>query len=172
MKYIWMGISVFVLYFVWTFMIMNKPIVLMNTATSKRVSGKIVEVKDKFISIEIDNNEYDNVITSVSMDRNISKELGIGTIDGLSEELMVVSEREKDNIEAIEWVKNYNKETIQWVGNLKLLPNQKTIIQIPIENIKDLHGRLSFDYERKVGFGGSMSSFYIDLAQYKIDKNL
>ena len=171
MKYILIGIGIFVLYFVWNFMIMNKPIVMMNTATSKRVSGKIVEVKDKFISIEIDNNEYDNVITSVSMDRNVSKELGIESIDGLSEELMIVSEREKDDTEAIEWVKNYNKETIQWVGNLKLVPNQKTIIQIPIKNIKELHGRLSFNYERKVGFGGSMSSFYIDLAQYKIEKD-
>ena len=165
MKYILIGIGILVLYFVWNFMVMNKPIVMMNTSNSKRVSGKIVEVKDNVIRIEIDNNEYDNVITRIKIDRNISKALEIGNIDGFSEELMKVSEREKNDAEAIDWVKNYNKDTTQWIGKLKLIPNQKTIIQIPVKNISDLHGKLYFDYERKVGFGGSMSSFYVNLTQ-------
>jgi len=168
MKYVLIGIGIFVLYFVWNFMIMNKPIVMMNTFNGKRVSGKMVELKDKLISIEIDNNEYDNVITSIEIDKNVSNTLGVGSIESFTEEPMTVSDSEKNNIETIEWVKNYNKETIQWRGKLKLIPNQKTIIQIPVKNISDLHGKLYFNYERKVGFGGSMSSFYVNLTHEKI----
>ena len=165
MKYVLIIIGLVALYFVWNFMIMNKPIVMINTFDNKRVNGKVVEVKDNEIRIEIDNNEYDNVITRIEIDRNISKALEIGNINGFSEELMKVSEREKNDAEAIEWVKNYNKDTTQWIGKLKLIPNQKTIIQIPVKNISDLHGKLYFNYERKVGFGGSMSSFYVNLTQ-------
>lgn len=162
MKIIILIIVGFLGYFIWYFVIQNRPLIIMTTGSEQKVLGNIkLPIQPNLLAIQIHNNKYDNVITSIEIPRDIYTEFDLSAPKGFKHEALPLG---KDNDpEMIKFVEDFNKKTIRYVGKLKLVPNQTTIIAFTAKNLIDIRGEIAFHYERKVGFGGSMSSLYVKL---------
>ncbi len=162
MKYISIALVVLIGYFIWNFVIQNKPIVMTTTNPGPKVFGILkLPIQANQLIIEVQNNEHDTVITRIKISRDVYDSLGISAPDGFHQEVMVAED--SDDAETKEFVKSFNTETVQFVGKFKIEPNQKVELIFPATNLDDLHGEIDFTHEHKVGFGGSMSFFSVRL---------
>lgn len=162
MKYFAVIFLILVGYFIWNFVIQNKPIAIFTSNSSQNVFGNIkMPLKPNQLSIQIQNNEHDISITTIEISREIRDTLGLSAPNGFREEAL--KSEDDDDAELKTFVKQFNKENIRYVGNLNMKPNQKIELVFAINSLKSLQGKINFTYERKVGFGGSISYFSVQL---------
>jgi hypothetical protein len=164
MKIIGIILLVVVAYFVWRFAIRGDGLVLLSAGSDKKVSASLKEViPNQALVIEIDNNNKQNFVTVTSMPRELAESTGGSPPEGFAVERMPPSEIGQEDQEMVEYVKNYNLQNVRWSGNLELTPNGLTELRIPVTSTAELAGRINFQYEAKVGFGGSISFFSVSL---------
>ena len=164
MKVVGIALLVMVAYFIWRFAIRGDALVLLGTETGKRVSASLKETKpNDSLVIEIDNNDKENFVTVISMPRDLAESMGASPPAGFKIERMPLSESEQSDEETVEYAKNYDLQTVRWSGNLQLVPDEVTELRIPVRSTADVAGRIDFQYESKVGFGGSISFFSLSL---------
>ncbi|WP_345986907.1 hypothetical protein WCX18_06945 [Sulfurimonas sp. HSL1-2] len=162
MKYVGIILLVLVGYFIWHFVIQNKPIVIATSNSGKKVSGTLkLPIQANQLTIQIQNNEHNTVITGIKVSRDVHDSLGLSAPNGFHQEAMAFED--SDDTETKEYVKKFNAETVRYDGNYKIGPNQKAELIFPITNLDDLHGEIDFTYEHKLGFGGSISFFSVQL---------
>lgn len=113
--------------------------------------------------IEFDKNEKTNFVSVISMPRELAEVIGARPPEEFVVESMPLSESEQKNEEMIEYVRNLNLNTVRWSGNFPLTPDDVTELRIPVKSSTNLAGRIDFEYEAKVGFGGSISIFSVSL---------
>jgi hypothetical protein len=160
-------------YFVWRFVIRGDAVVLMLPDAGKRVTATVKRViPDKGIVIEVDNNAKENRVTEISLLRSLASELGVSAPSGFTEEPLPLAEKEKNDKDAVEFVEKFNREKLRWVGNFPLAPNAKTDMVIPAKTATKLSGCIDFRYEAKLGLGGFISSFSVDIASQDTNKSL
>lgn len=153
-------------YFVWRFVVAGDPLVLVTPDTGDRVTAVVKRVvPGKALVIEIRNKNKDNRITQISMLRSVAQSLGVSEPSGFKVEGLPLTEDDRKSEETVDFVKQYNIEHLRWVGNLELVPNARTELAIPVTAMPPLNGIIDFQYEAKVGFGGSISFFRLDLAE-------
>lgn len=97
------------------------------------------------------------------MPREVADALGASPPDGFVAELMPLTEKEMKDKETVEYVENYNAETLRWGGRVELTPNEVRELRIPATNTMELAGRIDFQYDARVGLGGSISFFSLSL---------
>ncbi len=171
MKIVGIAVLILVAYFVWRFVIRGDALVLVTPDAGGRVTAVVKRVvPDKEIVIEISNNSKANRITEISLSRAFAAQLGLSEPSGFRAETLPLSEGERKNREMAEYVEKYNKEEIRWVGNLALAPNAKTELVFPAKSASALTGEIRFQYEAKVGLGGSISWFRVNLAEQASNK--
>lgn len=164
MKIIGIILLVAVGYFIWRFAIRGDALVLLGADTGKKVSASLKEViPSQSLVIEIDNNDKQNFVTVISMPRELAESIGASPPEGFAVERMPLSEAEQRDEETVEYAKNYDLQTVRWSGNFELTPNGLTELRIPVTSTTELAGRINFQYEAKVGFGGSISFFSVSL---------
>jgi hypothetical protein len=164
MKTIGIVLLVVVAYFIWRFAIRGDALVLLSADTGKKVSASLKDViPDQSLVIEIDNNDKQNFVTVISMPRELAESMGANPPEGFTVEPMPLNESEKKDEETVEYAKNYDLQTVRWSGNVQLAPDDVTELRIPVNSTADLTGRINFQYEAKVGFGGSISFFSVSL---------
>jgi hypothetical protein len=162
MKYFILIAVIAIAYFIWHFVVQNNPIVIMMNDSGKRVSGNIiVPIIENKLKIEIDNNEHENFIKDIKIPRSLYNEFNIKVPDGFKESPL--KHEKTDDQEMIDFVDEFNKDTVRFEGNFELLPDEITTMIFLIKDDSNLKGELTFGYEHKVGFGGSSSSFSVDL---------
>lgn len=153
-----------VAYFIFRFAIRGDGFVLLSGDTGKRVSATLIKViPNQSMVIEIDNNEKPNFVTVISMYRDLAESLDASPPDGFVVESMPLTEAEQKDEETVEYAKNYDLQTVRWSGNFELTPDDVTELRIPVKNTANIAGRIDFQYEAKVGFGGSISFFSVSL---------
>ena len=164
MKIIGIILLVVIGYFIWRFAIRGDAIVLLNAGSDKKVSAILKEViSNQALVIEIDNNDKKNIVTVISMPRELTKSTGASPPEGFAVESMPLIEFGMKDEEMAEYVKNYNLQNVRWSGNFELTTNGVTELRIPVTSTTELAGRINFQYEAKVGFGGSISFFSVSL---------
>jgi hypothetical protein len=164
MKIIGIILLVVIGYFIWRFTIRGDALVLLSTDSGKKVSAILNEViPNQSLVIEIDNNDKQNFVTVISMPRELAESTGASPPEGFAVERMPLSEAERKDEETVEYVKNYNLQNVRWSGNFELTPNGLAELRIPVTSTTELAGRINFQYEAKVGFGGSISLFSVSL---------
>lgn len=171
MKIISVIVLVIVAYFVWRFVVRGDGLVLVTQDTGKSVSGLLKSViPGKGLLIEIANNGKERRITQISVPRSVASQLGLAEPSEFRIEELPLTEGEKKNNEMVAFVNQYNKETLRWVGELTLPAESKTEFSIPASTVSPLAGSIDFQYEAKVGLGGSISQFRVDLAEQRQDE--
>lgn len=164
MKIVGLILLIIVAYFAWRFAFLGDGLVVIGNDTGKRISARLKDViPNESLVIEIDNNDRENSITEISMPRSLAEILGASPPDGFTAELLPVSDSEKNDQEAVRFVDKFNAETLRWVGQFALSPNIPSELRIPAKVTSNLSGRINFQYEAKVGFGGSISFFSLTL---------
>jgi len=164
MKILGIILLVVVGYFIWRFVIRGDGLVLLTADTGKRVSARLREIiPNQSLVIEIDNNDKANFITVISMPRELAESIGASPPDGFVVEPMPLTEAEQKDEETVEHAKNYDLQTARWSGNFQLTPDEVTELRIPVKSTANIAGRIDFQYEAKVGFGGSISFFSVSL---------
>ena len=151
-------------YLIWRFAIRGDALVLFSADTGKRVSASLKEIiPNQSLVIEIDNNDKANFVTVISMPRVLAESMGASPPEGFAVEPMPLSEAERKDEETVEYAENYDLQTVRWSGNFQLTPDDVTEFKIPVNITAELAGRINFQYEAKVGFGGSISFFSVSL---------
>jgi len=164
MKVVGIILLVAVAYFIWRFAIRGDALMLLSADAGKRVSASLKEViPNQSLVIKIDNNDKPNFVTVISMPREMAEFLGASPPEGFAVEPMPLSEAEQKDKETAEYAKNYDLQTVRWSGNFELTPDGATELRIPVTSTTELAGRINFQYEAKVGFGGSISFFSVSL---------
>lgn len=157
-------ILVVVAYLGWQFFLRGKPLVLVREASTKRVTGSLARiVPESELVIEVNNDAAKNTITNITVLRELASRLGLSAPQGFKEEALLLTEEEKKEKASVDFAKKFNWENLRWVGEMKLLPNEKTEIAIPAERTKGLSDYIDFQYESKSGLGGSISFFRVNL---------
>ncbi len=165
MKIISVVVLVIVAYFVWRFVVRGDGLVLITHDTGKGVTGVLKNVVPaKELLIEITNNGKERRITQISMPRSVASQLGLTEPSGFRVEELPLTEGEKKDKEMVAFVKQYNKDNLRWVGEFTLPAESKAELAIPAPAISPLAGSIDFQYEGKVGLGGSISHFRVNLA--------
>lgn len=171
MKIIGLIVLVIITYFAWRFVIHGDALVLVTPETGNWVNAVVKQIDPgKELVIEVTNNNKENRITQISMLRKLASELGVSAPTGFKVEVLPLTEEDKKNKETVEFVKKYNNENLRWVGSFKLAPNSKTELSIPATLASLSGGSIDFQYESKVGFGGSISFFSVSLASQEPNK--
>ena len=164
MKIVGLILLVMVAYFAWRFVFLGDGLVVIGNDTGKRISARLTDViPNEALVIVIDNNDRENSITEISMLRSLAENLGASPPDGFAAELLPLSDPEKNDQEAVRFVDKFNADTLRWVGQFALTPNTPSELRIPANDTSSLSGRINFQYEAKVGFGGSISFFSVTL---------
>lgn len=164
MKIIGIILLVMAAYFVWRFAVRGDALVLLSADTGKKVSARLKEtIPNDSLVIEIDNNDKANFVTVISMPRDLAETMGASPPEGFKVERMPLSDSEQSDEETVEYAKNYDLQTVRWSGNLQLVPDEITELRIPMARTTGVAGRIDFQYESKVGFGGSISFFSLSL---------
>jgi hypothetical protein len=151
-------------YFAWRFVFQGDALVLLTPDSGQRVVAVVNRViPDKELVIEIDNNSKENRITGISMPRQLVSRIGLSVPPGFEEQALPLTGEDRKDRELVEYVEKYNMDNIRWVGNRELTPNAVTEFTFPVTSANRLAGHIDFQYEAKVGFGGSISSFRVNL---------
>ncbi len=152
------------LYLLWRSMQSGDSLSLSATAPGPRVTGRLKQMlPDRGLVIEITNNDRANRITQISVARSTASELGLSEPSGFHPEPLPLTEFDKRSMEMTEFVNTYNLENLRWVGNFHLPPETSIEMTIPAARGTLLAGTIDFQYEAKVGLGGSISFFHVDL---------
>ena len=164
MKIVGLIVLIAIAYFVWRFAVGGDGLVLIGADTGKRVTASLKRIiPNESLVLEIDNNDKTNFITVISIPRQLAETLAVSPPEGFLVEPMPLSESERKDRETVEYAKEYDAQTLRWAGRFRLMPNELTELMIPARNTSDLSGRIDFQYEAKVGFGGSISFFSLSL---------
>lgn len=165
MKAIGIVLLVVIAYIVWRFVIRGDALVLLDSGGGKRVCASLTEiVPGEAIVVGIDNNEKNNFVTVISIPRDLASRLEVSPPEGFVEELLPLTEKEKKDKKSVQYAEKYNSETLRWAGRLDLEPNEITELRIPAKGTAQVSaGRIDFQYEAKVGLGGSISFFSLRL---------
>jgi hypothetical protein len=115
--------------------------------------------------LEITNNGKERRITEISMPRSVESQLGFSEPSGFKVEALPLTEAEKKDKEMVDFVAQYNRENLRWVGHFTLPAKSKTEFAIPASSASPLSGTIYFQYESKGGLGGSISHFRVNLAE-------
>jgi len=164
MKVVALVFLVLVGYFAWRFVFQGDGLVLLMPDSGQRVVAVVKRVvPDKELVIEINNNSKENRITEISMPRLLVSGIGLSVPPDFAEEALPLSGEDRKDRELVEYVEKYNMDNIRWVGNRELAPNAVTEFTFPVTSATRLAGYIDFQYEARVGFGGSISSFRVNL---------
>jgi hypothetical protein len=172
MKVLGLIVLVIIAYLSWRFVIRGDALGLVEPNTGDRVSAVVKQINPgKELVIEVTNNNKEHRITEISMLRSLASQLDVSEPTGFKVEALPLTEEDKKNKEMVEFVKEYNKENLRWVGSYKLAPISKTELAIPA-TVTSLppSGNIDFQYEGKVGFGGSISFFRVSLDSQEPNK--
>lgn len=173
MKIIGVIVLLLVAYFVWRFVVAGDPLVLVTQDSGDRVTAVVKRViPAEALVIAISNNNKENRITQISMLRSVAQKLGVSEPSGFKTEELPLTEDDRKNTETVDFVKQYNIENLRWVGSLELAPNAATELVIPATAVPPISGIIDFQYEARVGFGGSISFFRLNLAEQQANKTL
>lgn len=165
MKVLGLIVLVIVTYLAWRFVIQGDALVLFTPDDGNRVSAAVKRLEPgKELLIEITNNNKENRITEISMLRSLASRLGVSEPQGFKVEALPLTEGDKNNKETAEFVKEYNNNNLRWIGSFNLAPNSRTELAIPVTLMSLPSGSIDFQYEGKVGFGGSISFFQVSLS--------
>lgn len=166
MKVAGVAILLLVCYFVWRFVVAGDGLVLITSDTGRKVAGTVKRViPEQEIILEVINNDREHSITEISLSRELVNRLGLSGPAGFREEPLSLTESERNNNEMVEFVEEFNRETVRWVGRLALEPNAVTELAVPATSASGLQGYMDIQYEARVGFGGSISSFRVHLSE-------
>lgn len=105
-----------------------------------------------------------NKIEEVVLSRDIVVQFGAAPPHGFREEPLALSKKEENDKETAGIVENYNREKIRFVGELKLVPDTKTLISIPVKDTSNIYGSVTFIYSKKFLLGGFTSYFSVNLS--------
>jgi hypothetical protein len=165
MKIVAIAVLLLVGYFVWRFVVVGDGLVVITSDSRQKVVANVKQViPEESILLEISNNDTENSITEISVSRQLVNRLGLSEPPGFREVPLPLAESDREDKETVEFVEEFNKETIRWVGSFVLEPNSATELAIPATSASDLQGYMDFQYEARVGFGGSLSFFRVHLA--------
>ena len=165
MKIVGVAVLLLVGYFVWRFVVVGDALVLITSDSGQKVVANVKRViPEQEILLEINNNDKENSITAISVSRQLVSRLGMSKPSGFREEPLPLTGSDRENRETVEFVENFNKENIRWIGSFALAPNTTAELAIPVTSASGLQGYIDFQYEARVGFGGFISSFRVDLA--------
>ena len=166
MKLIGLIVLLVLAYFIWRFVVRGDGLVLITSDTGNRVTAVVKRVvKGKQIVIEINNNHKENRITEITIPRSVASQLGISEPAGFKVAALPLTDDDKKSQETSEFVEQFNEENLRWTGSFTLAPDAKVELAIPSALASPLTGTMGFQYETKVGFGGSISSFRVNLAE-------
>jgi len=164
MKFVGLILLIAIGYIIWRFAVRGDGLVLIGADTGKRVTASLIEIiPNESLVLQIDNNDKTNFVTVISMPRQLAETLGANPPEGFLAEPMPLSESERKDKETVDYAKEYDAQTLRWAGRLLLTPNEPTEFKIPAKNTSDVSGRIDFQYEAKVGFGGAISFFSLSL---------
>lgn len=164
MKFIGIIVLLVIAYLAWRFVVQGDALVLLTPDTGDRVSATVAQIEPgKELVIKVLNDNKENQITQISMLRSLASQLGVSEPPGFKVEALPLTKEDKKNKETVEFVKEYNKDNLRWVGSYKLAPNSATELAIPATFSSLPSGNIDFQYESKVGFGGSISFFRVSL---------
>lgn len=165
MKIAGVALLVLVAYFLWRFMVAGDGLVLLTQDSGRRVAGSVKHVlPEREILLEIINNDRENSITEITLSRQQVNRLGLSQPAGFREEPLPLTESDRKNDELVEFVEEFNDKNVRWVGRLELEPNAVTELAVPATSASGLQGYMDIQYEARVGFGGSISSFRVHLS--------
>jgi hypothetical protein len=141
-------------------------LILVTPASADRVTAVVKQVvPNKEIVIEINNNSKNNSVSEITLSRATAAQLGVSPPQGFQQEPLPLTKDEANNKETADFVAQFNQENLRWVGKFPLAPDAKSELVIPAKSTAQPTGRIHFQYEAKVGLGGSISSFSVNLAQ-------
>lgn len=166
MKTIGIAGLLIVAYIVWRFVVRGDGLVILTHDTGIGVTGHLDSVvPGEQLLIEITNNGKERHITEISMPRSVASQLGFSEPSDFKVEALPLTEAEKKDKEMVDFVAQYNRENLRWVGYFTLRAESKTKFAIPASSASPLFGTIDFQYESKAGLGGSISHFRINLAE-------
>ena len=102
-------------------------------------------------------------IHEITLSRILADSLHASPPQGFEEKPLQLSKDEPANPDTVKFVEKYNKETVRWVGEFNLAPEKKHVINIPAPSANDGSGKLTFQYDERVGVGGTIRSFDVSI---------
>lgn len=164
MKTIAIGVLLLVGFFVWRFVIMGDGLVFVGPASGQQVSAVVARVvPNQQIVLAVNNPDKEQSITDITVPRSVAAQLALSPPAGFAEEPLPLSAAEAKDKELVEFVEQFNRENVRWVGSHLLKPQAVSELVLPARKTESLSGTLQLEYARKVGFGGSISFFSVDL---------
>ena len=152
----WFIIAVIVAAVLVAFVVVVNPVLIaVSSGPGPRIESK-VSLKDGAIACDLllRNAKAERYITELKILRSASEMMKIGTPDGFRIEEMPATESDDK-----EWVKNWNRENVRFIGRLKIAPGVPVTLVIPAST-STLEGlEIGGQFETGKTFGNMISFF-------------
>jgi len=113
------------------------------------------------------NREYE--VKEIVVSREWGEAIGIMPPDGFSEQGYTFEDASSlEDLEARAWVEATNAEQIRLVGALNLAPGTAVTFHFPISGAPPRTSTIRFQYEGRLGIGGSIAFFNADVQKTEI----
>ncbi|QDW66900.1 hypothetical protein [Luteimonas granuli] len=150
-------------YFAWRFVVMGDALALVVPDSGKRPSAVVASVvPDERIVLAVNNPDKEQSICEITLPRATAARLRLAPPAGFAEEPLPLGDHAGDP-EMVEFVRTFNRENVRWVGHRLLAEQAVSEIAIPAGSTEAISGTLQVQYRRKIGLGGSISHFDVQL---------
>jgi hypothetical protein len=137
------------------------PIVFAGPVTSKLTAVAVRDEGTRTLrcTLRFTGKDKPYSVTEIHLPRELAQVMGISPPNGFTDEPYVAGPKVGDEA----WVQKFNRETVRWVGQLALPPEQDVVLTIPAQHARAGKGTIQFRYEHRGMLGGSIRSCMLTL---------
>ena len=148
----------FVAYVAWVLFRAGKDLGAQPVAEAEVMSDRIS------VSVSFPGADSGYRITQILLSREVADGLRVSAPDGFSLAPYTLADTgDMEREDARMWVSEANGRDVRWLGSRPLTPDAVTTIEFPIERDVRRAFDLRFQYERRLGLGGQISFFGVQV---------